>query len=75
MPDTMTLPEEWHMTTLTGNTLTELKEHTEYYLQNTTPYHDNVPVTAFHAFKNTPVSSDWLVEQAIQTLDNNPQSA
>lgn len=70
MPDTMTLPDTWNLTTITASTLTELLEHTEYHLQNeaAVQYDDDMYVTLFHVFKNTPVTSEWLSEKAVSVL-------
>lgn len=84
MPESMTLPDEWYFTTLSGVTLTQLLEHTEYYLKNkSVAFDDRVYLTVFSVFRPTPVDSDWLTEKAIQTLpdyhdyelDANEQSA
>lgn len=69
IPDSMTLPNEWNLITISGSTLTELIEHTEYYLQNTSKQlTDNTHLTIFHTFKNTPVTSEYLAENAIEAL-------
>lgn len=69
MPSSMTLPDTWSHTTITSSTLTELLQHTEYHLQNNaTTNNDDIHLVVFYVFKNTPVSSDWISQKAINAL-------
>lgn len=69
MPDSMTLPTTWRVTSLTANTLTNLVDHTKYYITNT-DVHDDVYVTLFHTIKDHPIEAEWLAEKVIAKLEN-----
>lgn len=73
MPESMTLPDEWHMVTITGTTLTELLKHTQYYVENnpTGEYGNDMYLSLFEVFRDMPVSSQWLSEKAVDALESN----